>query len=116
MVLFTDYLTGIGFEETRTGNKRARRRFLAVYYGHNTKQSQDSGYMSRPVDGLAGDNFGADERRYGLTETSYNTLTRCTGCGANMQVAGKVWMVAWQVGRTQARQADTTIIQKFSIG
>jgi hypothetical protein len=107
MVLFTDYLTGIGFEETRTGNKRARRRFLAVYYGHNTKQSQDSGYMSRPVDGLAGDNFGADERRYGLTETSYNTLTRCTGCSANMQQAGQIWMVPWQVGRTKAQQADT---------
>ena len=94
MILFTDYLTGVDFEASGASNKNARRRFLAVYCGHNQKQLQDSGYMSMPVDGLAGDNFGAGERRYGLTETSYNTLKRCTGCGANMQVAGKVWMVA----------------------
>ena len=49
MVLFTDYLTGAHFEAGGASNKNARRRFLAVLFGHSQAQAQGSGYMSKPV-------------------------------------------------------------------
>ena len=72
MVKFTDWLSDEPFELIEEEAKKARRRFLAVYRGEGARTvRRANGYMGKPIDGLAGDDFSMGGRRYGLTETSH---------------------------------------------
>ena len=102
MVAFKDYLTGEVVTVSAVKKKHARKRFLAVRLGITQAAAGKLG--CKPVASAAMD--GENGVYYGLTEESHNTLKCCTGCGADMQVAGKEWTKDWSLARTKAQQTD----------